>query len=95
MTAETRREIGEYLVGHIDVIEDAALYEALEAWTRMRHQRDQARRGMASLEAEVAKVRAIHAPVPRSLEDEPVCSECSTREYSITWPCETAEAVYL
>lgn len=63
--------------------------EALTRCCELEDQRDQARRIAAALEAEVAKVRALHRPVRLS----PSVTEC-VRCYS-EWPCETASAVYL
>lgn len=98
MSAETRAAIGEYLAGQITVVEDRAVFNLVEAFVaqaaekeELRRQRDQARRGMASLEAEVAKVRTMHRQVPNPwFPDEGECESCY-----VPWPCKTAEAVYL
>lgn len=56
MSRDAREEIGLWLVEHIDVVEDASTYEALEAWSRMRDQRDLARDVAVRVENENAEL---------------------------------------
>jgi hypothetical protein len=70
--------------------------EALCRLGEVEEQRDQAQRVAASLEAEVAKVRALHAPHTPAGKSEAVCHRCSIGQLAwVLWPCQTARAVYL
>lgn len=93
MSTETRRELGLYLLEHLDVIEDVTWHEAVEAYVAMRDQRNAARETACRLADEVFAVRDLHKAV--RLNDVDYCEYCSrVQQRWIEWPCKTAELVY-